>query len=156
MYSVAVYFYDDKETVIKNVGSKRDMIEYIESFCLDYVADIQGNRVNSIKEIIKPKGEIITQREWDNNIRLWVNKSNNLNKYTVKQMSKKVGYLYNSYETKKKISIYLIQNRPYTYDYYEEEYTGFTCFEQYDEVVKVLLEPPVYEIKENYVKEKLE
>lgn len=140
MYSVAVYFYDNKETVIKNVGSKRDMIEYIEAFCLDFVADIQGNRVNNIKEIIKPIGNSITKNEWNRNIRLWVNKSNNLNKYTVKQIEKKIGYLYNSYEIKKKISIYLIKSNLKQFEIYDDCAAHFDYFDEYDEVVKVIKE----------------
>ena len=51
MNLVIGYFYGDKKMQLLNSGPKRDMIEFMESFCLDYVAKIQGNKVNRINDI---------------------------------------------------------------------------------------------------------
>lgn len=54
MNLVIGYFYGDKQMKLLNSGTRRDMIEFMESYCLDYVAEIQGNKVDRIDDILKP------------------------------------------------------------------------------------------------------
>lgn len=137
MYSVVVYSYEEKKASVLEYGSKRDMQELIESYCIDYIASIQGNRVSQFKDIVKQKGYLITKEDWDNNIRLWITKSNNFSKYTIKQMNKNIGYLYNSFETKKVLSIYLVQtNIPYEIDYNYEP--AFVMYDDFDKVMDIV------------------
>ena len=144
MNLVIGYFYDNKKMELLNSGPKRDMVEFMESFCLDYVAKIQGNKVNRIDDILKPHGEKLTKKEWDNNIRLWVNKSRNISKYTIKQMTKKVGYLYNSYDIDKLVSIYLVECESCNCERENMEVRdGFDCFDEFNKVVEVIGMPSI-------------
>lgn len=142
MNLVIGYFYGDKKMQLLNSGPKRDMVEFMESFCLDYVAKIQGNKVNRLDDILKPHGEKLTKKEWDNNIRLWVNKSRNISKYTIKQITKKCGYLYNSYDIDKLLSIYLVECVCCECVMGGvESRNEFDCYDEFDKVIEVIGDP---------------
>ena len=116
MYSVYGYFYNNKESIILQNGSKRNCNEFIEAWCIDFISNLQGNKVCDFNSLIKPVGYILTSKEWNKNLRLWINRSNNRSKLTIKLMEKDRGLIYNSYKVTKLVSIYLVDNkRPFKY-----------------------------------------
>ena len=141
MYSIYGYFYNEKENIILSSGSKRDCSEFLEAWIIDYIGNVQGNKITNFSDLIKPVDYVLTSQEWNKNIRLWVTKTNNRSKLTIKMMEKDRGYLFNSTKIKKLASIYLVQNSS-KFEYAERRVNEhFIWDEEFDEVLKVIGQP---------------
>lgn len=110
MFYVFLYDYINKSQKIISKGNKRDMIEFIESYMIDYINNNQRFQCNHINDIIKNKGELLSTAQLNGNIEYFANKTDNIHKYTVKKAIKNEGYVYTSYYFNKVFSIYLIED----------------------------------------------
>lgn len=100
-YYLSVYDHEAKESVIHYVSSnKREMDSFCESFILNYIL-INGQQMNQF--ICHDE---LPQSNWSDGDRFFIRKSSNtFGKYTVVKKIRSCGYLYNTYENIKKISI---------------------------------------------------
>lgn len=103
-HSVVIYDYETKANKIIHTDYYYNCLHYMESFIYDYITERQGSN----KIIYK---DCISMKDWDNNIRLWVSKSKNPDKYTIKQMVKSIGLLYNSKSIIKLCNIRIVKNQ---------------------------------------------
>ena len=146
MYLVTCYNYNTKTNNELAVGSKRNMESFIEEYCYEYINSLQGKRIDNL--LIKKNNDKLTTTEWNNNIRVWVSKSNNQSKYTIKKMEKIVGYLSNSYPITKLLNIYLIKIKDDPIIEQRESEMCDVFAYNFDEVIQEL--QAIYDTKENY------
>lgn len=137
MYCVSCYSYETKKHQIVAHGSKNNMTEYIEAYIMNYIDKMQGSKYTSFGGCLKKSGQTITTKEWDNDIRYFVTRSNNnMSKYVIQHMAKTKGYMYNSYKTTKVKTVYLIENAKIRKKTTERRTTDFDHNEDFSKVIE--------------------
>lgn len=140
MYCVSCYSYETKKHEMIAFGSRNNMTEYIETWIMNYIDSMQGTKYKSFDECLRKSGKMITSKEWDNDIRYFVTRSNNnMSKYVIMHMVKTKGYMYSSRTTEKVKTVYLIKNSKYKKVTTERRSSDFEHHEELDNVLKDLV-----------------
>lgn len=140
MYYISSYSYDTKKHEMVASGSRNNITEHIETFILNYIDKMQGFKYNKFGECIKKSGETLSAKEWNKDIRYFVTRSNNnMSKYVIRHMTKVKGYMYNSYETKKVKTVYLIKNNKYKKKIEERRTSDFDFNKEFNSVIDELV-----------------
>lgn len=99
LYLISKYNYENKKAeIIYQNNNLKNTCEAIEAYMQDYIKYVSGHDDKNNFINIKNYGETLTSKEWNNNIRYYICKSKNYNKYIIKKMVKKRGYFYNLYK----------------------------------------------------------